>query len=145
MRYVKQCKDQLRKRWINEYLRALDERHRNLPTSSSNCSLDIGTVVLIKDSLTGKAKWKTGRVVEKVIGKDGVTRGYKVKIGNGNVVERPVQLVSDLEIGGQTENKSAELKANAPAFEPQRVSSRQAKTAAIDRIYGVSIEEDEDL
>ena len=35
-----------------------------------------------------------------IVGKDGVTRGYKILTGCGYVIERPQQLVCDLEISG---------------------------------------------
>ena len=37
----------------------------------------VGRVLLIKDYLKRKAQWRFGRIEERVIGKDGVTRGYK--------------------------------------------------------------------
>jgi hypothetical protein len=51
--------------------------------------LETGRDVLIKDSLKRSAKWRIGRIEGTVIGKDGVVRGYKVRTGNGYLVERP--------------------------------------------------------
>ena len=52
--------------------------------------------MLIKETKKNKVTWKIGHVTDPIIGKDGVTRGYKILTGNG----RPLQLVCDLEIGG---------------------------------------------
>ena len=39
-------------------------------------------------------------MVSKITGKDGMVRGLKLKQGNGYIVERPLQPVCNLEIGG---------------------------------------------
>ena len=62
---------------------------------------EMGKVVLLKDDIKNRALWRMGRVVGTVTGKNGDTRGLKVKLGNGYVVERPLQLICDLEIGGE--------------------------------------------
>lgn len=59
-------------------------------------------IVLLKDSTKSRAHWKIGRIIDQIVGKDGVTRGYKILTGiNRNVVERPLPLVCDFEIGGE--------------------------------------------
>ena len=60
-----------------------------------------GRVVLIKDSVKVKGMWRLGRVEGSIVGKDGVTRGYQVRTGYGYIVERPLQLIQDLEFGGE--------------------------------------------
>ena len=39
-----------------------------------------------------------GHVEQKIVGKDGVIRGYKIRTSSGYLVDRPVQLIADLEI-----------------------------------------------
>ena len=41
--------------------------------------------------------WKLGRAVDTIIGKDGVVRGLKLRQRNEYNVERPLQLVCNLE------------------------------------------------
>ena len=44
-----------------------------------------------------KALWKLGRVVDTIISKDGVVRGLKLRQGSEYNVERPLQLVCNVE------------------------------------------------
>lgn len=144
IKYLKRCREQLRKRWINEYLHALDEKQKR--TSNGNESkLETGRVVLIKDSLKNSAQWRIGRIEGKIFGKDGVVRGYKVRTGNGYLVERPAQLVADLEIGGESTNtntcrKATKLNPDAKEFLP-RVTVRKAKETARNRMVGIALNE----
>ena len=105
MRYIQTCKEHTRKRWLREYIYALEERQRQNNTSGGQIPTK-GSVVLITDNSKLKSVWKLGRIEDEVIGKDGVVRGYKIKTGNGYIVERPLQLICDLEIPG-TCNKSS--------------------------------------
>ena len=73
LRYLNKCRKQLRKRWINEYIYALGEKQRKNSTAEAT-QLETGRIVLIKDSLKNKGKWRIGRVEHKIVGKDGVMR-----------------------------------------------------------------------
>ena len=80
---------------------------------------------MIEDTLKRKAQWRIARIEGEVVGKDGVVRGYKVRTPNGYLLERPVQLVVDLEVGGEHEktmekHKATKLNPKAPEFKPQR-------------------------
>ena len=147
IRYMKKSREQLRRRWVSEYLRALEERSKRqaIPTEAG---LPNGRVVLIKDSLKTKGEWRVGRIEGQVIGKDGVIRGYKIRTGNGYTVERPVQHISDLEIGGEavTVNERQQkpiLNPKAKEFVPQRRSTRASKEAAVNRIVGLHLNDEE--
>ena len=97
IKFLKTCRQQLRKRWQTEYLQALEERHRKIVGKEETLPSK-GSVGMITDSSKMKSKWQVGRIVDTIQGKDGVLRGYKIKVGTGYVVERPIQLVCDLEI-----------------------------------------------
>ena len=101
IRYLKRCRNQLKKRWANDYIKALMERcqpkHEKDPAV-----LDNGGVIFYKDYLKDNQKWKLGKIIKQIKGKDSVVRGYKIKTGNGYIIERPIQLVADLEIGKET-------------------------------------------
>ena len=145
LQYIKKCKEQLRKRWVNEYLKALAERKQSL-VSSGGTTLENGRVVLIKDSVKSKGKWRLGRIESEIVGKDGHIRGYKIRTGNGYVVERPTQLVQDLEIGGEVKETNdneerRELNPRANEFVPKR---RGAKDDAKSRMTGIRFYEDEE-
>ena len=152
-RFVQKCKDDIRKRWTREYLHSLEERRRSA-TRTNETTPSVGAVVLIKDSITEKkGKWKLGRIVGEVRGKDSTLRGFEILLGNGYTVERPLQLVADLEINtentefiqnrkidkyNQTNKMEHQLNANVDDFVPRR---RKAKTVANDGIIGVQIDE----
>ena len=91
MRYMKRFKEQLRRRWVREYLRALDERKRQQAVPEGTI-LPTGRVFLINDSLKSKGQWRTGRIERQVNGRDGVVRGHKIRTGNGYIIARPMQL-----------------------------------------------------
>ena len=48
-----------------------------------------GSIVLIKNDVKDKALLNIGQIESEIKGKDGVTRGFKIRLGNGYVVERP--------------------------------------------------------
>eukprot|EP00795_Rhopilema_esculentum_P000481 gene481-10157_t len=147
LRYIRRCKEQLRRQWIGEYLRALEERKRTQVAPGEN-KLSTGRVVLIKDLTKGKGQWKIGRVENEIIGRDGVVRGYKIRTGNGYVVERPLQPSADLKIGADVleENKDqrgSDLNPAAEEFVPQGRGRRAAKETALNRIVDVQLNEAE--
>ena len=142
LKFLSKSKEHLRKRWINEYLRALQERqnksHKNMIDLPK-----IGAVVLLKEDTKNKAFWKLGRVVATIIGRDKVSRGLKIKLGNGNIVERPLQLVCNLEIGG--DDLRMKLNPTAEEFIPEARTTRKAKTEASNQIKALALcEDDED-
>ena len=128
MRFLQKSKEQLRKRFMKEYVHALDEKqHRS--TGNIDKTPNIGAVVLLKGDTKDKALWKLGRVVSKISGKDGIVRGLKLKQGNGYVVERPLQLVCDLEVGGEDPHwkPNPEAKPFVPRVQPSRASKQIPK------------------
>ena len=108
-----------------------------------------GLLVLLKDSTKHRANWRVGRIVDPIIGKDGVTRGYRILIGNGYTVERPFQLICDLEIGGAngdcdsaggTTAEDREHQEQRPTTRPRR----EARQTAENRLVGVVANENEE-
>ena len=108
MRYLKRCRNQLRKKWENDYIKALMERrqpkHKKDPTA-----LDNGRVILYKDYLKDNQKWRLDKIIGLTKGKDSVLRRYKIKADNGYIIERPIGLVVDSEIGKETSENVTEL------------------------------------
>ncbi len=71
MKYLYQTRKQLRKRWQNEYLHALQERHARDGDRQQKIPQP-GAVVLITDSLNErKPEWKLAKVIETIIGRRG--------------------------------------------------------------------------
>ena len=145
LRYLKKCRDNIRKRWLDEYLRALQERFNTRSTPTHEATITKGSLVLLKDTTKNKANWKIGRVVNPIVGKDGVTRGYKLLTGNGYMVERPLQLLCDLEISGTSDDSrssvedaehSGDVIESLNQRQPQR-PEREARRTAMNRLVGV--------
>eukprot|EP00794_Sanderia_malayensis_P001891 gene1891-2146_t len=84
-----QCREQPRKRWLSEYLRALEERHRRI-SGTDQALPTVRSVVLLADNVAIKPKWTLGRIVDIVRGRDHVIRGFKIKNVNGYICERPI-------------------------------------------------------
>ncbi len=72
MRYLKVCREHLKKRWLTEHVHALEERQRKVFND-----------VLITDYSKIKSKWRNGRTVEVIRARDRVVRGHKIKTGTG--------------------------------------------------------------
>ena len=71
-KHLRRCKETVWRRWRNEYLRGLRERHNQQHGGKLNAPT-VGEVVIIKSDEKNHGKWKIG-VIEKVIrGIDGVT------------------------------------------------------------------------
>ena len=78
-----------------------------------------------------------------ICGKDKVVRGLKVQLENGHILERPLQLVCNLEVTG--EDQPIRMNPLTEKFVSQERASRTAKVAGLDQIKGVALyEEDED-
>ena len=109
MKYLMVFREHLKKRWLTEYVHALEERHRKMFTDEKSLPKK-GSVVPMTDNSKNQPKWRIGRVVEIIRGRDKVVREYKMKTGTGYVIERPLQLVCDLEISGSTDEPVTESK-----------------------------------
>ncbi len=65
---LEKCKDAMWKRWTNEYLKELRERH-NLKHNNKESSLKVGDVVIIKSDERNRNKWKLGHVENLIKGR----------------------------------------------------------------------------
>ena len=152
LRYLRKCRYNVRKRWLDEYVRALQERFNTRSTPTHEATITKSSLVLLKDTTKNKANWKIGRVVNPIVGKDGVSRGYKLLTGNGYVVERPLQLLCDLEISGTSDDSgpsveeaehSSDIETGTNQRRPQR-PEREARRTAVNRLVGVIANENEE-
>jgi len=121
----------------------LEERKRNQSGNDTKIPKS-GKVVLLKEDIKDRARWRIGRDVGTVIGKDHVTRGLKIKLGNGYVVERPLQLVCDLEVEGESRAANVELNPRAEEFRPRARLPRKARDEARNRMAAVNVYEDQE-
>ena len=63
----------------------------------SGCNLAVGDIVLIKDEQKNRGLWNKGLVV-KLIAKDGVVLGARLKTGENKIFERSVKQLYPLEL-----------------------------------------------
>ena len=85
--------DHFWKRWSSEYLIELRDIHRKSKKNGVNDEIKIGDVVLIEEDKQKRSNWRTGRVDEIIISKDGQIRGVGLttttKEGTGRL-KRPL-------------------------------------------------------
>lgn len=100
---LNQILNDFNRKWKNEYLLSLREFHsRNCRMKIANPQLNVNDVVLIHDD-GPRCKWKLGRIIELLPGKDDIVRVVKIKINKGEFY-RSIQKLYLLE-SHQEENK----------------------------------------
>ena len=103
---------------------------------------DTGAAMLLKSEVKDKVLLKLGRVVDTIIGKDGVVHGLKPRQGNGYIVERPLQLMYNLKIGG--ENPDYNFNPDAEVLVLRVRQSRRTKETANKLFKDIAAKEVED-
>ena len=78
-KFLKRTKEEMWRRWTNEYMRALRERHK-LKHKSKDNNIVVGDV-LIKSEDRNRNKWPLGIVERLIEGKDGVIRAIRLRSG----------------------------------------------------------------
>ena len=142
-KYLQRTQCHLRKRWQEQYLHALQERHQLNPDPQQQIP-QIGAIVLVTDTLAGRMPvWNLGKIEGFIEGRDGIIRGLKVKLGNGFVIERPLQLVRNLEIVSTKQGPNGEpelpeetplkeftttIETNRPSRKAKQIANEQVKT-----------------
>ncbi|XP_033627235.1 uncharacterized protein LOC117290093 [Asterias rubens] len=92
-RQVQYMADVFWRRWIREYLPALQERQK---WSKPQRNVQVDDMVLVVDNDLPRNKWLLGRVIETYPGKDQLVRAVKVKT-KSSTLTRPVQKLCLLE------------------------------------------------
>jgi hypothetical protein len=135
---IEKCKDAMWKRWTNEYVRGLRERH-NLKHDNKQFSLKEGDVVIIKGDERNRSKWKLGIVEDLIAGRDGVVRVARLRAGKSHL-ERAVQHLYPLELScdvSKPKKNTVDLDPNVQAFKPKR----DAAAAATVRMQDIARDE----
>jgi len=84
-------------RWQKEYLMDLRSVHE-VKQPKGEVPFKVGDVALIHDEKLPRQMWKTGRIHELTKGRDSKIRSVGLKLTNGQLIRRPIQLVYPLEI-----------------------------------------------
>ena len=123
-KYLKKCKDQVWRRWREEYLRGLRERH-NLTHNQKENKLNVGDVMIIKGDEKNRSKWKIGIVTDLIIGRDGLVRGARLRAGRDHL-ERAVEHLYPMELS--CDEVVPEVAEEAPATRPKRNAAVAARS-----------------
>ena len=139
---LKQAKQHAWKRWKHEYIHSLLESHQ--VNRKTGPVLDIGEIMLVVGDEKNRARWKKGRVMCHVRGRDGVIRRV-ILLHKGHHIERPLSSVCPLEIKGPvaTEDAPLQLMPGSQQTEPFRIR-RQAAETAKEKIRLITANDDDD-
>ncbi|XP_065069727.1 uncharacterized protein LOC135694786 [Rhopilema esculentum] len=148
-KYLERCKENIWKRWSNEYVKALREKHHLVHHGKEN-QISVGDVVLIKGEAKNRGGWAIGVVESLIKGKDNIIRAARLR-SRKTRIERAVQMLYPLELACDEENKktearvndneNAQLKAQAKEFRPKR----KAATIAIETIRETFCDKEREL
>lgn len=104
--------------------------------------VSIGNVVLVHEDNVKRSNWKMGKVVEQIVGKDGIVRGAKLRMitkGKPIIVNRAVQKLYPLEVSSEAkevrENESSQRDANPVGDAGKQANPRREipwRAAALD-------------
>ena len=139
---LKEAKQHVWKRWKREYIHSLLESHQN--NRKIGPIPDIGEIVLVVGDEKNRAKWKKGRVMRHVRGRDGVIRGV-ILLHKGHHIERPQSLVCPLEIKGPVATEDVPLQLTPGSQQTERFRiRRQAAETAKEKIRLITTDDDDD-
>ena len=82
------------KRWLKEYVLALQERQK---WQRSRRNAEAGDLVLLVDECLPRGQWRLGEVIRVVPGRDGLVRTAEVRTGTTTSLVRPIQRLCLLE------------------------------------------------
>ena len=101
----KQISDSLRhfeKRWKNEYLLALRDRHKNLLQKQQNHQLEVGDIVILQVDDKHRLDWPLARITKLLPDAQGVVRSVQLFM-EGEYYIRPTHRLVPMEISTQSE------------------------------------------
>ena len=124
VRYLQSIKNHLWRRWKQEYLKSLRQRHQAGAKSFSHPKE--GEIVLIAGDGKNRNLWKIGKITKLIQGKDKVVRGVKLQSGE-RTLERPIQLVYPLELACDAAAIPTKLDVKAREFRPRRNAAAVAE------------------
>ena len=96
-KYIRRCKGNTWKRWKNEYLKSLREKHNIQSEKQKPSPLSTRDIVITKGPKRNRNHWTIGIVDSLILGKDGVTKAAKVQSGK-STLEKVIQRSYPLEL-----------------------------------------------
>ena len=92
-RHLSRVKDAMWARWSKEYIKSLRERHRLQGVRGVRAPA-VDEIVIIKSEEKNRNRWKLGKVVELIRGRDGVVRRSEGPNGKGSTGKNTAAFVS---------------------------------------------------
>ena len=136
-KHLLKCKEAMWRRWSQEYLRSLRERHR-AQAGTGGDKPSVGDVVIIKSEDKNRGKWPLAIVEDLIVGNDGVVRGARLRTGK-SYVERAVQHLYPLELSCDRQLPApVRMNPEVAPFRPRR----DAAVAARLRLEGIARDEE---
>ncbi|XP_006813840.1 uncharacterized protein LOC102810344 [Saccoglossus kowalevskii] len=93
------------KRWANEYIVSLRERHLNQHRGVKINTVRVGDIVLIHNDVRKRVHWRMGRVTKLLPGADGIVRAVELATKNGST-NRSITRLIPLELSTESETES---------------------------------------
>ena len=113
--------------WSNDYLQILRETHTNnlKPIKGQvNRIPNIGEVVILKEDLIPRGRWKLGRIEELIESSvDGVHRAAVVRISSGKRLKRPYRLIYPLEKSSNSDTDAPDRNTKAGLVKSEQDSN----------------------
>ena len=88
LKYIQTMESQFWHGWKKTYLPMIMERSKW--THATKEKIKVGTIVLLLKENQKRHTWPLGRVMELIVGRDGLVRSVKI-LTDGSVVTRPIQ------------------------------------------------------
>ena len=134
-KFLRRTKEEMWRRWTNEYIQALRERHRLKHESKDHHHITAGDAVLIESTERNRNHWPLGIVENLITGKDRVIRAVRLRSGRDRL-ERAVQQIYPLELscdifknvdGENTSSSESEAISNplSNSFQNVKLQSKQ--------------------
>ena len=109
LKYVRQIVTHFWKRWRNEYIIELRE-HFKKEKPAALANINVNDVVLIMDEKLPRIKWRTGRIIKLIKGKDNAVRGTEILTltdnQNRSILRRAINRLIPLELYDNKLNES---------------------------------------
>ena len=121
--------------WNEEYLQALRERHTPQMKSikgETQREPQIGEVVIIKEELLPRGRWKLGKIEEKIKSEiDGLTRAVKLITSSGKVLRRPLRMLFPLECRDDDELDGGQIDTTMEDDPVGKINHKPVRNASI--------------
>ena len=132
LQYLQKCREKYWRCWTREYLTSLREYHK---IHQGGCNkITVGDIVLVKDENLPRNKWKLGKVISIIRGRDGIERGVTLQTttrGRTYEIDRPVQNLYPLELradSGEKRIPEGNESGQAADTRPKRKAALEAKS-----------------